>query len=69
MEKHVGERIKELRQKAGLTQAELAEKLGFQPQTVSNWENGKTFPDVMQIKKIEDLYGVSYVDIIFCPNS
>ena len=59
MEKHVGERIKELRQKAGLTQAELAEKLGFQPQTVSNWENGTREPDISALAQLSSLFNVS----------
>lgn len=59
MEKSVGERIKELRQKAGLTQAELAEKVGFQPQTVSNWENGSREPDIAALAKLASLFGVS----------
>lgn len=59
MEKHVGERIKELRQKAGLTQAELAEKLGFQPQTVSNWENGTREPDISALAQLASLFNVS----------
>lgn len=40
MNKQVGERIKNLRQQLGLTQAELADKVGFTSQTVSNWESG-----------------------------
>ena len=61
--------LKAIRINNQMTQVEAAGKLNISVETLSNWENGKTFPDVMQIKKIEDLYGVSYVDIIFCPNS
>ena len=51
-----------------MKQAEAAHALGVSIDTLSNWENGKTFPDVPQIIKIEQLYGVLYGDLIFCPN-
>lgn len=52
-----------------MQQKEAATALGVAVDTLSNWENGKTFPSVPQIKKIEELYGVSYSDIIFCPEN
>ena len=36
--------LKELRIKMGLTQSELAEKVGVSENTIQNWENGKTMP-------------------------
>lgn len=59
--------LKALRVNNRMTQVEAADKLKISVDTLSNWENGKTFPDVMQIKKIEELYSVSYQDIIFLP--
>ena len=59
MEKKVGERIKELRQKANLTQAELADKMGFTSQTVSNWESGSREPDISALAKLSSLFNVS----------
>lgn len=53
---------------AGLTQSEAAKKLDVSKDSISNWERGKTFPDVSLLKKIESLYGVDYKDIIFCQN-
>lgn len=61
--------LKALRVNKNLTQTETAEKLGITKTTVCNWENGKSFPNVKQIKMIEDLYGVQYDDIIFLPNN
>ena len=59
MEKKIGDRIKELRQKANLTQAQLAEKLGFTSQTVSNWESGSREPDIAALAQLSSLFNVS----------
>lgn len=37
-----GQELKELRKKAGLTQTELANKIGTYKQVISNWENGRS---------------------------
>ena len=42
----IGIKIKQLRFKAGLTQEQLAEKLGIGAQSVSKWENSLTMPDI-----------------------
>lgn len=52
---------------AGLTQKEAAERLGLNVGTLRNYEKGVSFPDVPMIQKIEELYGVSYNDLIFVP--
>nr|DAS17816.1 MAG TPA: helix-turn-helix domain protein [Caudoviricetes sp.]DAX84143.1 MAG TPA: helix-turn-helix domain protein [Caudoviricetes sp.] len=57
--------LKMLRAGANLTQEQIAEKLGISPATWSKWENGKTFPDVADIIKIEKLFNISYSDINF----
>lgn len=57
--------LKMLRAGANLTQEQIAEKLGISPSTWSKWENGKTFPDVADIIKIEKLFNISYSDINF----
>ena len=59
MERKVGDRIKELRTKMGLTQAELADKVGFTSQTVSNWESGSREPDISALAKLSSLFNVS----------
>lgn len=41
--------ISKLRQDAGLTQRELGERLGVTPETVANWENGRTHPRSAQL--------------------
>ena len=57
--------LKAARINVNLKQDEAAKALGITQDTLSNWENGKTFPTVPQIKKIEDLYGIPYSEIIF----
>ena len=54
-----------LRAKFSYTQDEVAEKLNISPSTWSKWERGINFPDVINIKKIENLFNVSYADIKF----
>lgn len=60
--------LKAARININLKQEEAAKKLGITQDTLSNWENGKTFPNVPQIKKIEELYGLPYSEIIFLVN-
>lgn len=49
----------------GLKQSEVAKLLGVSEQTISNWENGKSFPNVTQIAGIEKIYKMPYTSIIF----
>lgn len=48
----VGENIKKTRNKIGITQEELAEKINVTRQAVSNWENGKTEPILKLLQKL-----------------
>ena len=57
--------LKAIRINLGLDQEKAAEMLGIKTRTLSNWENGKTFPNVPQIVRIENTYGVHYEDINF----
>lgn len=56
------------RRNVKLTQKEAADRLGVSNTTLSNWENGISFPNVQQVEKICELYGVPYDDIIFLPS-
>lgn len=49
----------------GLTQKKVAEELQVTEETVRNWEQGKSYPDVIKVQAIERLYGLSYNQIIF----
>lgn len=52
-------RIKELREEFGLTQKELADKIGNVQRNVSNWENGASEPDLETLLRLADVFGVS----------
>ncbi|MCH5385349.1 XRE family transcriptional regulator [Limosilactobacillus reuteri] len=52
-----------LRKGAGLTQSELAQKIGVTIQTISRWENGMSIPSPKRIKQMADLFNVDGSDI------
>lgn len=56
--------IKELREKANLTQAELAEKLCVSDKTVSKWETAKGYPDISLLEPIAKIFHVSITELI-----
>lgn len=55
----IGTKIKNARIAAQLTQEQVAESLGVSRQTMSNWENGKNYPDIVSVIKTSDLYAIS----------
>ena len=59
-----GSVIKELREKNGLTQAELAEKLNVSDKTVSKWETGKGYPDITLLEPIAKTFGISVTELL-----
>lgn len=60
----VGERIKQARKKAGLTQQELANALGVKYQMIGQYENGKRNPKLQTILKIAQALEVGLFDLI-----
>jgi DNA-binding XRE family transcriptional regulator len=60
----IGSIINSARNEAGLTQEQAADALCVSRQTVSNWENGKTYPDIISAIKMSDLYSVSLDHIL-----
>lgn len=58
------ESIKEKRKNLNITQEEVAEKLFVSRQTISNWENGKTLPDIESLISISELYEISLDELI-----
>lgn len=51
--------LSDLRKSKGMTQKQVADKLGILPKTVSKWETGNGFPDISMISSLADIYGVS----------
>ena len=59
--------LRAARANVAMTQREVAKQLGVTVDTVGNWERGKSFPDALKIRQIENIYHVKYDDIIFLP--
>lgn len=55
----IGKLIKKARNESALTQEQAVEFLGVSRQTISNWENGKSYPDIISVIRMSDLYSVS----------
>ena len=55
----IGNKIQELRKKNGMSQEELAEKIGVARQTISKWELGETSPDLRQAKELSKIFKIS----------
>ena len=60
----LGNHLFQARKKAGLSQEEVAEKLGVSRQTVSKWETDETLPDIRQSKGLAMLYHMSLDELI-----
>lgn len=59
MEQTIGKRIMQNRKRLGLTQDQLAEKLGVTAQAVSKWENDQSCPDISILGTLADIFGIS----------
>ena len=59
MEHDIGCKIKAARIEKKLTQEQVAELLGVSRQTISNWENEKSYPDIISVIKMSECYDVS----------
>ena len=55
----IGNKLKKARNEKGITQEKAADLLGVSRQTVSNWENNRSYPDIVSVIKMSDLYSVS----------
>lgn len=55
----IGERLKAARAAANLTQEQTAERVGVSRQTVSSWENDRSYPDITGVLALAELYGLS----------
>lgn len=60
----IGAFMRELRLDKGLTQEQLAERLGVSNRSVSRWENGNNLPDLSLLLELAKLYGVGVDEIL-----
>ena len=60
----VASNLIKLRQQAGMTQAELGEKLNYSDKTVSKWERGESIPDAYILTRLAEIYGLTVDDLL-----
>ena len=60
----LGTSLNDARKYSGLTQEEVAERLGVSRQTISKWELDETLPDIRQSKRLAELYHVSLDELV-----
>ena len=60
----LGQKLKEARLNAGLKQEELAKQLGVSRQTISSWENDRSYPDLGSAVQLSNLYGRSMDEML-----
>ena len=59
-----GTKLKEARARLGLRQEDIADGIDVSRQTVSNWENNRSLPDLRSIVEISDIYQISLDDLL-----
>lgn len=60
----IAEKIRNARKEKAYTQEQAAESLMVSRQTISNWENGKSLPDVISVIRMSELYGISLDELL-----
>ena len=65
IEKAIGQRIARLRERSGFTQADLAEKAGVQPETISRYEAGKLSIPLERLLLIANAFGLRIQDLVY----
>lgn len=61
---NLGTQIKKHRTALALSQEQLADKIFVTRQSVSNWENNKTYPDIKSLLLLSELFGISVDELI-----
>ena len=60
----IGKKLKNARVQSGMTQENVAEKINVSRQTISNWETEKSYPDIMSVIELSNLYSISLDDLL-----
>lgn len=58
----LGKRIRELRKRKGINQETLAELIDVDPTTISNIENGKNYPSMINLENLLNILGYSFTE-------
>lgn len=69
IKKQLGRNIGLFRRRNAMTQANLAEKLNYSDKAISKWERGESFPDVMTLVQLSELFGVTVDTLLADPNA
>lgn len=64
----IGQLIKTARKNAGMTQTDLAKKLGIPYQSIGQWENGLRYPKPKTLQRIADALGIHVMELIGATN-
>lgn len=64
MKINIGKSLKNIRESENLTQSKLAEKTGISQQSISRWESGQRFPNILDLVKLADYYKISIDELI-----
>lgn len=59
----IGLKIKEIRKKSNLTQEQFSEKIGIEPPSLSNIENGKSFPSMQTVLRILEEFQIGRASV------
>lgn len=60
----IGTKLKNARIASGLTQEKVAEEIQVSRQTISNWENEKSYPDIVSVINLGELYHISLDELL-----
>lgn len=60
----IGTKLREARVKSGFTQEKVAEDIRVSRQTISNWETEKSYPDIVNVILLSDLYSISLDELL-----
>lgn len=60
----IGKKLKDARMRSGFTQESVAEKVNVSRQTISNWENEKSYPDITSVIELSNLYSISLDELL-----
>lgn len=60
----LGQYLRQKRLERGLSQVEVAKKLGYSSQFIANWERGVSSPPMQALKKIVDIYSINQRDFL-----